>query len=245
MIVTGSTLEDSAGAIALCGKYPAVLRATAGVHPHHASAFHAEDATRLGELLGDPMTVAAGECGLDYFRNFSPPMEQRRAFEQQLALADRHLKPVFLHQRDAHADFTAMLREHPETAARAVLHCFTDGVEELEACLALGLSIGVTGWICDERRGSALREAITRVPDDRLMLETDGPYLLPRTVEPKPVHRRNEPMYLPIVLVAVAHCRSQAPAAVAAATTANACRFFGLTLGEAAASAGESTYELV
>ncbi|MGH8250006.1 MAG: TatD family hydrolase [Steroidobacteraceae bacterium] len=233
MIVTGSTLDDSARAIALCRENPRVLRTTAGVHPHHASGFHHADVARLADLLSDPMTVAAGECGLDYFRNFSPPAAQRRAFELQLRLASEHRRPLFLHQRDAHADFLAMLREHAGPAARAVLHCFTGGLRELEDCLAGGLSVGVTGWICDERRGQALRESVRYVPDDRLMLETDSPYLLPRTLQPKPAHRRNEPMYLPAILAAVADLSAQAPAAIAAASTANACRFFGLTLGEA------------
>jgi TatD DNase family protein len=245
MIVTGSTVDDSARAIALCREYPNILRATAGVHPHHAMTLRESDAPRLAELLADPMTVAAGECGLDYYRNFSPPAEQRRAFALQLRLASEHRRPLFLHQRDAHADFLAMLREHPALASRAVLHCFTGGVSELEDCLAAGLHIGVTGWVCDERRGQALREAVTRVPGDRLMLESDGPYLLPRTLQPKPPHRRNEPMYLPLVLEGVAQCRGEAPAAVAAATTANACRFFGLTLGAASAVDGKTAYELV
>jgi TatD DNase family protein len=244
MIVTGSTLDDSARAIALCRSVPGMLRATAGVHPHHATTLRESDAQRLAELLADPMTVAAGECGLDYYRNFSPPAEQRRAFGMQLRLATEHHRPLFLHQRDAHADFLAMLREHPDLASRAVLHCFTGGIGELEDCLAAGLHLGVTGWVCDERRGQALREAVTRVPEDRLMLESDGPYLLPRTLQPKPPHRRNEPMCLPLVLEAVAQCRGQAPEAVAAATTANACRFFGLTLRTAAAAGGKITYEL-
>ena len=245
MIVTGSTLDDSARAIALCREHPTILRATAGVHPHHATTLRDGDAPRLAELLADPMTVAAGECGLDYYRNFSPPAEQRRAFAMQLRLATEHRRPLFLHQRDAHADFLAMLREHSDLAARAVLHCFTGGIGELEDCLAAGLHIGVTGWVCDERRGQALREAVTRVPGDRLMLESDGPYLLPRTLQPKPPHRRNEPMYLPLVLAGVAHCRGETPEAVAAATTANACRFFGLTLGAATTAERNSTYELV
>lgn len=244
MIVTGSTLDDSDRAIALCRSYPGVLRATAGVHPHHATTLQAGDSPRLAELLADPMTVAAGECGLDYFRNFSPPAEQRRAFELQLRLASQQRRPLFLHQRDAHADLLAMLREHPDLASRAVLHCFTGGAAELEDCLALGLHIGVTGWVCDERRGGPLREAVTRIPEERLMLETDAPYLLPRTLQPKPPHRRNEPMYLPLVLETVARCRGQTAATVAAATTANACRFFGLTLHTVAKVSGGPTYEL-
>ncbi len=232
MVVTGSTLADTGKAIALCRAHPDRLRATAGVHPHHAASLTDGDVERLAELARDPMVVAAGECGLDYFRNFSPPAEQRRAFDVQLGLAARLGKPLFLHQRDAHADFLAMLREHPGVAARAVLHCFTEGPAVLEECLGLGLSIGVTGWICDERRGQPLREAAPRIPKDRLMLETDSPYLLPRTLLLKPPHRRNEPAFLPAVLEETARCRDEAPESLAKLTTANACRFFGLTLAE-------------
>jgi TatD DNase family protein len=208
-----------------------MLRATAGVHPHHAAGLPDSEAGRLGDLLADPMVVAAGECGLDYFRNFSPPAEQRRAFELQLRVAGAAGKPVFLHQRDAHADFMAMLRGHPHAAVRGVLHCFTGGVAELEDCLALGLSVGITGWICDERRGQALREAAPRIPIERLMIETDAPCLLPRTLRPKPARRRNEPAFLPVVLGETARCRGDTPEALAVATTENSCRFFGLTLG--------------
>lgn len=232
MIVTGSTLDDTDNAIALCRRFPDVLRATAGVHPHHATTLQAGDRARLADLLADPLVVAAGECGLDYFRNFSPPAEQRRAFELQLGLADERERPLFLHQRAAHADFLALLRTHPHAASRAVLHCFTGGPEELEDCLALGLSVGVTGWICDERRGQALRDAVPRIPDERLMLESDAPYLLPRTIRPKPAHRRNEPATLPVVLEETARHLGKTPATLAAETTANACRFFGITLSK-------------
>ena len=239
LVVTGSTLPDSTRAIELCRRHPQRLRATAGVHPHHAASLAERDAARLGALLDDPMVVAAGECGLDYYRNFSPPAEQRRAFELQLGLAERHGKPLFLHQREAQADFLAMLRAHPAGAARGVLHCFTEGPAVLEECLALGLAIGITGWICDERRGAALRESAPRVPAERLMIETDAPYLLPRTIRPKPSHRRNEPAYLPEVLRETARCRGEPPEELARQTTANACRFFGLTLGAGAAGGAE------
>jgi TatD DNase family protein len=245
MIVTGSSLDDSARALAICRQWPGHLRATAGVHPHHAASFHATDIPRLAELLSDPLVVAAGECGLDFYRNFSPPADQRRAFALQLAFAAQHERPLFLHQRDAHADFLAMLAEHPAVASRAVLHCFTGGVAELEASLDAGLSIGITGWICDERRGQALRDTSPRIPADRLMIETDAPYLLPRTISPKPRDRRNEPMNLPAVLAALAGCRGEPAAELARVTTGNACRFFGLTLGEAAAADGSSNYALL
>ncbi len=236
MAVTGSTLADTEKAIALCRLHPDLLRATAGVHPHHATSLGDGEAARLAGLAEDPMVVAVGECGLDYFRNFSPPAEQRRVFELQLGLAARLGKPLFLHQREARADFLSMLRAHPGVASRAVLHCFTEGPGMLEECLTLGLAIGVTGWICDERRGEALREAAPRIPEDRLMLETDAPYLLPRTLRPKPRHRRNEPAFLAAVLEETARCRRESTEGVAQLTTDNACRFFGLTLASRAAS---------
>jgi TatD DNase family protein len=238
LIVTGSTLPDTERAIDLCRRHPGMLRATAGVHPHHATTLADSDAGHLEALLADPMVVAAGECGLDYFRNFSPRSEQRRAFEMQLGLAERNGKPLFLHQRDAHTDFLAMLRAHPRAASRGVLHCFTEGPGVLDDCLALGLSIGITGWICDERRGQSLREAAPRVPPDRLMFETDAPYLLPRTLTPKPAHRRNEPSFLPAVLAETARCRGESPDSLARTSTANACRFFGLTLRPPAGASG-------
>lgn len=245
IIVTGSSLNDTEKAIALARRHPHVLRATAGVHPHHAAGLLDSDSGRLEVLLADPLVVAAGECGLDYFRNFSPPAEQRRAFELQLRVADAAGKPLFLHQRDAHSDFIAMLRAHPHLAARGVLHCFTGGVAELEDCLALGLSVGITGWICDERRGQALREAAPRVPLEQVMIETDAPYLLPRTLRPKPTHRRNEPAFLPAVLAEAARCRGETPEALAIATTANACRFFGLTLAHESDAEQDTPWRLV
>jgi TatD DNase family protein len=239
IIVTGSTLADSRRALELCRRWPAMLRSTAGVHPHHASGFHATDVAQLRDLQSDPMTVACGECGLDFYRNYSPPADQRRAFELQLALAEQSGKALFLHQRDAHAEFIAMLSAHPSAAARAVIHCFTGGIQELDDCLALGLSIGVTGWICDERRGQALREAAPRIPADRLMIETDSPYLLPRNLHSKPRDRRNEPMYLTAVAAALADCRGESAEEIARMTTANATQFFGLTLAATPVPAGE------
>ena len=244
MIVTGSSLDDSDRALDLCRRWPRYLRATAGVHPHHASGFQSGHRARLSSLLADSLVVAAGECGLDYNRNFSPPAEQRRAFALQLELAATQRKPLFLHERDAHADFLAMLGEHAGLGARSVIHCFTGGTAELEACLAAGLSIGVTGWICDERRGAALREAAPRIPAERLMIETDAPYLLPRTLTPKPRDRRNEPMHLVEVLAILAQCRGDSLESLARRTRENAARFFGLTLVEAAGADGQPSYEL-
>lgn len=228
MVVTGSSVASSQQALALAHAHPGVLYATAGVHPHHASDVDAEALARLRELLADPAVVAAGECGLDYYRDLSPRADQERAFRAQLALAIETRKPLFLHQRDAHADFLRILDEHRAELPRAVAHCFTGTLAEAQAYVERGLWIGITGWICDERRGLHLREVVRHLPAERLLLETDGPYLLPRTLRPKPRSRRNEPMYLPEVCATVAAARGESPQALAAATTANAQAFFGL-----------------
>ena len=228
VIVTGSTADSSRAALALARRFPGRLFATAGVHPHHAIEFGPDTAPQLVEIATHPQVVAIGECGLDYFRDFSPRPEQRRAFERQLSLANAMGKPVFLHQRDAHGEFLAIVREHANDLVGAVAHCFTGDRAEMEDYLELGFDIGITGWICDERRGDALRTAVAGLPLDRVMLETDAPYLLPRNLEGKPTSRRNEPAYLPLVLAMTARCMSVPPDELAIASTRNAERLFGL-----------------
>jgi TatD DNase family protein len=228
MVVTGSTVEVSRQALALARRHPDLLWATAGVHPHHAA--DCDDATipALRALAAEPELVAIGECGLDYFRDLSPRDVQRHWLEQHLELAAELGMPLFLHERDAAEDMAAILRAHRGRIPRAVVHCFTGQAAALDRYLELDLHIGITGWICDERRGLHLRELVGRIPADRLMIETDAPYLLPRTIRPRPKSRRNEPMYLGHVLAAVAECRGEATEEVAAATTRTAAAFFGL-----------------
>jgi len=227
MLVTGATLVGSERAIALARQHPGVLFATAGVHPHHASELTAARMEELAELARAPEVAAVGECGLDYFRDFSPREAQRQAFHRQLELAARLGKPVFLHQRDAHADFIAILREHGARHA-GVAHCFTGGGTELHAYLELGLAIGVTGWISDERRGAHLVPLMREIPERRLLLETDGPYLLPRDLKPRPAARRNEPAYLAHIAAVVARARGEPLEALARASTDGARKLFGL-----------------
>jgi TatD DNase family protein len=231
-IVTGTDRASSSQAAALAAAHPAVLSSTAGVHPHHAESLDATLRQELSDLLRGPQVVAVGECGLDYFRNFSPPGAQRAAFTAQLEIAATAGKPVFLHQRDSHADFVAILAEFRGALAGGVAHCFTGGRSELEDYLALDLHIGVTGWVNDERRGQALRESVSHIPADRLLLETDAPYLLPRDLTPRPKSRRNEPCHLPHIARTVAQLRGEDLGEVAASTTRNAIRLFGQTLGE-------------
>ncbi len=228
IVVTGSSDESNEKAAQLAEKHPGVLWSTAGVHPHHASDYSDDSDALIRRLATGGRIVAVGECGLDYFRNFSPRDAQLAAFRAQLDIAAETGLPVFLHQRDAHDDFVEMLEPMLPKLSRAVAHCFTGEHESLREYLALGLYIGVTGWICDERRGTHLKDIVSIVPDDRLMIETDAPYLLPRTIEPKPKTRRNEPMYLPEVLRVVAEARGQSEAHVAKMTAENAVTFFGL-----------------
>lgn len=228
MIVTGSTTVSSRSALELARRYPHRLFATCGVHPHHAAEFGPETATELVELAAHPEVVAIGECGLDYFRDLSPRLAQRRAFERQLGLAAATGKPVFLHQRNAHQDFLAILREHIADLGGGVAHCFTGARADLDDYLEIGLYIGITGWICDERRGDELRTAVAALPLDRVMIESDAPYLLPRTLDGKTTTRRNEPCYLPLVLEKTASCMGVPAETLATTTTRNATALFGL-----------------
>jgi len=228
IVVTGSSDTSNARAALLAEQSPGVLYSTAGVHPHHASDYTDESDSLIRSLIQKDAVVAVGECGLDYFRNFSPREAQLAAFRRQLEIAKESGLPVFLHQRDAHDDFVELLEPAMPDLSRAVAHCFTGEGESLREYVAMGLYIGITGWICDERRGKHLHDIVSIIPDDRILIETDAPYLLPRTVRPKPKSRRNEPMYLREVARVVAEARGQTEEHVARITTANAERFFGL-----------------
>ncbi|HEY5852187.1 MAG TPA: TatD family hydrolase [Lysobacter sp.] len=228
MVVTGASREHSPLALKLARKFPGELFATAGVHPHHASEYTSECDQELRELHSHAEVVAVGECGLDYFRDFSPRPAQRRAFEQQLQIAVDTGKPLFLHQRDAHADFMAMMNNFDGRIGPAVVHCFTGTRAELFDYLDRDWHIGITGWLCDERRGQHLRELVKSIPANRLMIETDAPYLLPRTIRPAPPHRRNEPMYLAHIVEELARDRDEDVATSAANSTATAREFFRL-----------------
>ena len=233
MVVTGASREHSPRALALARTRPGELFATAGVHPHHATEYTAECDAEIRALVAQPEVVAVGECGLDYFRDFSPRHAQRRAFELQLEIAADSGKPLFLHQRDAHRDFVDVMKAFDGRIGPAVVHCFTGTREELFECIDHDWHIGITGWLCDERRGLHLRELVKSIPANRLMIETDAPYLLPRTVKPAPSHRRNEPMYLAHIVEELARDRGETVEQAAAATTATARAFFRLPVGAA------------
>lgn len=228
MIVTGASAEGSEAALQLAGKYPGQLFATAGVHPHRASQYDSETDSLIRDLANQDNVVAIGETGLDYFRDFSPRTDQRSSFEQQIQIAIETGLPFFLHQRDAHNDFIAMLKESRDQLDNVVVHCFTGSKAEMFECLDLDFHIGITGWICDERRGTHMKEYMKDIPSNRLMIETDAPYLKPRNLRPKIKSHRNEPRLLPWILGTLAACRDEHPESLAEATTRNAREFFRL-----------------
>lgn len=231
-ILTGTSVAESEAVVALARQHAPHCHATVGVHPHDAARLDTAGLDRLRTLLREPGVVAVGETGLDFNRNYSPPEAQESAFAAQIGLAGESGLPLFLHERDASARFTDMLRALRNDWDKGVLHCFTGSREALFACLDLGLMIGITGWVCDERRGQELQALLKEIPADRLLLETDGPYLLPRDLPPQlktqNKDKRNEPMYLPHIAATVARLRGESPDALATQTTDNARRLFGL-----------------
>ncbi len=210
MVVTGTTLQETASAIALCEQYPQQLVCTAGVHPHHASEWDEDSTSVLNSLSSNPCVRAIGETGLDFNRNYSPQNIQIDVLHQQLAIACNIGMPLFTHQRDAHDSFIDILQQYRHRLGAVVVHCFTDSKSALQDYLDLDCHIGITGWICDERRGTELQQIVRYVPDNRLMIETDAPYLLPRDLDPKPNSRINEPCHLPHIANRVAQCQGKA-----------------------------------
>ncbi|WVM93412.1 TatD family hydrolase [Halopseudomonas pachastrellae] len=209
MLLTMTSLEQADSLLALCAEQPQRLFTTAGVHPHEARHWTTDSSRQLAALCAEPAVRAVGECGLDFNRDFSPRPAQIRALEKQLAVAVDTQLPVFLHERDASDTLLAVLRDYRDQLSGAVVHCFTAERDALYAYLDLDLHIGLTGWICDERRGTHLHSLVRDIPANRLLLETDAPWLLPRTLSPKPKNRRNEPAFIAEVASMVAQCRNE------------------------------------
>ncbi|HEV2749779.1 MAG TPA: TatD family hydrolase [Gemmatimonadales bacterium] len=217
IVVVGGTLAESEAAAALAhGR--AGLSATAGLHPHEARDWSADAAASLRDLLALPEVVALGETGLDYHYDHSPRDAQRRAFEAQLALGAATGKPVVVHAREADADMAAMLRSAGGTV---VLHSFSSGPKVVEAGLSIGAYFSFSGMITFRNWRSAV--PLTTYPPDRLLVETDAPYLAPVP------HRgqRNEPAFVRAVAEALARARGETIETIERQTTDNAARVFG------------------
>ena len=227
IMVTGASLQSSKQALELADRYQNLF-ATAGIHPHYAEETTQETIEALKEFLKNDKVKAIGETGLDFFRDICPRAIQKRSFEQHLELAIESNLPMFLHEREAFPSFSEILSTYRDDLGKVVIHCFTGDKNALTTYLDLDCYIGITGWICDERRGKHLLTLVKDIPSDRLLIETDAPYLMPRNVRPKPKNRRNEPHYLSVVCKTIAQCRETNTEDLATQTSANARLFFSL-----------------
>ncbi|GMM85426.1 TatD family hydrolase [Pseudoalteromonas sp. MTN2-4] len=221
MLLIGCCLQSSHESLSLAKQHSLV--STAGIHPHDAKNAPTDFVAQINALAEHQEVVAIGECGLDFNRDFSPRDSQNAVLEQHLLLAQQLDMPVYLHERDAFDSIRAQLERTP---VKGVLHCFTGSQDALEYYLDYGLMIGITGWLCDERRGEQLQKLLPLIPDDRLLLETDAPYLLPRSLKPKPKSRRNEPAFLPEVAKVAAELRGQTIEHISEITRSNFQRLF-------------------
>jgi len=232
LLITGTSVYESQQALALCQHYqqqfPNTLFTTAGVHPHDADGVSDDYLAQLMQLAKQPQVKAIGECGLDFNRNFSAPEQQLIVFKEQINLAADLNMPLFLHQRDAFSPWFAELKPFINRIPAMVAHCFTGNEKELEQCIAANMYIGITGWLCDERRGKELQEIVKLIPLNRLLIETDAPYLTPRTIRPRPKSSRNEPSYLPYIVQQIADITAIDPDEIACQTSINARKVFNL-----------------
>ena len=219
--ITSSNLQDVRNAKKITERNKN-LYYSVGFHPHNAKDFKIEFLKEMSIYLDDPKAICLGEMGLDFNRNFSSKEEQILCFESQLSLANSINKPLFLHQRDAHEEFLSILDNY-KFNQKLIVHCFTGNLSELEDYLKRDFYIGITGWVCDLKRGLDLRECINHIPQDKLLIETDSPYLSPR----KKI-RRNEPKFLIDVAEEVARLRQQTKESIVKSSYENSLNFFNL-----------------
>ena len=234
LVLTGTSFRGSRESAEMAAEHHSAavqMWHTAGVHPHDAKSWakHEDPSEELTRLCSGERCVAVGECGLDFNRMFSPQEEQESCFVAQMEIASKLGKPLFLHERDAYPRFLELLRQHrpDRQTPPAVVHCFTGSKECLLAYLEEGCYIGITGWVTDPRRGRELLELVPLIPLDRLMIETDAPFLTPFNM-PFARPRTNEPCLLPYVALKLAEAYQVSPQVICQRTAENARRFFGL-----------------
>lgn len=225
MILTGTSVGGSKESAEIAEDYPEILFSTAGIHPHDAKSFNNESIHKLRKLLKQDQVISVGECGLDFDRDFSPRPIQEKCYRAQLELAIEVNKPLFLHERSAFKRFNEITDEYLSKLPKAVVHCFTGSLSEAKIYLDKGFYLGFTGAISDERRFKHLEDVIKYVPLDRMMIETDAPFMLPKSM-PRMQHRRNEPSFLPYVAQTIAGLKKISISEVADETTEVARNFF-------------------
>jgi TatD DNase family protein len=227
LLIIASDIDESTRGLALASSGPIegiALHASAGVHPHHADATNSDSWTKLKQLLADKNVRAVGECGLDFNRNFSTQTNQIRAFDAQLQIAVEYQKGVYLHERDAFEQQCKMLLPVHDKLPFLVAHCFTGNEAQMQRYLSFGCYIGITGWVCDDKRGHDLQQAVASLPLDRLLLETDAPYLFPKTVRPRA--KQNSPKYIYAIAEKVAQIKNVSVQEIQQAAYYNACKLF-------------------
>ena len=225
-VLLSASLKDLDPIQIIKSKSPEKYFICSGIHPHHADEIKDINQNKLLEKLRSTRPNAIGETGLDYFRNISPPNIQRDAFKIQIDIAKELELPLYLHQRDAHDDFIKIIKENINNFPKFVVHCFTGSQSQLDQYLELGAYIGLTGWICDARRNIELRESIKNIPIERMMIETDCPYLIPKNIIDKPKNNINELKYLPHIAQEICDLIGIKIEELKAATSKNAYDFF-------------------
>ncbi|WP_449399670.1 TatD family hydrolase [Chryseobacterium wanjuense] len=225
MILMGTSIRASKESAKITEDYPEILFSTAGIHPHDAKSFNNESSNELRKLLKLDHVISVGECGLDFDRDFSPRPIQEKCYRAQLELAIEVDKPLFLHERSAFKRFNEITDEYASKLPKAVVHCFTGSLSEAKIYLEKGFYLGFTGAISDERRFKHLEEVIKYVPLDRMMIETDAPFMLPKNI-PRMQNRRNEPSFLPYVAQTIAGLKKISISKVAEETTEVTRNFF-------------------
>ncbi len=205
VVITSSNLNDTKKALELIKQFPDVFFTTVGFHPHNAKDFRDEDLITMESFAENLYVISLGECGLDYYREYSSKSQQINCFEKQLDLNTKINLPVFLHERGAHSDFYSILKKYINKFDKSVVHCFTGNKSELSKYLDIGCYIGITGWITDLDRGSHLHDILKFIPEDKLLVETDAPYLIPKNI-PNNENLTNEPSFLPFVVEQIAKC---------------------------------------
>ena len=228
-LLVGTDVQSSRESLALAKQF--ATYSTAGVHPHDAAQIdQAIWLDELAELAQQPEVVAIGETGLDFNRNYSPPEQQRACFNAQIDLATRIGKPLFVHDRESKGEVLASLLANgvPE---RVVIHCFTGTSSELQDYLEQDFYIGITGWITDAKRGQELRDLVPLIPLQRLLIETDAPFLKPHNLPDElSSGRKNEPAFLPWIAAYIAELRGLTVEEVATVTRQNAIELFDLQI---------------
>ncbi|MBW2430238.1 MAG: TatD family hydrolase [Deltaproteobacteria bacterium] len=225
MMTIGVDKRTSVLAVSLAQSHTGIY-ASVGIHPHDVKNCNESILQDLINLAKNEKVRAWGEIGLDFNRMYSPRKDQEKWFEKQIEIAAEIGLPMIFHERDSNGRFLEILKKQKNKAIKGVVHCFSGNQCELDQYLSLGLHIGITGILTIKSRGVRLRKLVPGIPTDRLLVETDAPYLVPASE--KNHHRRNEPAFVKSVLLKLAEVRNEDPEQLALSVWANTCRLYGL-----------------